>query len=87
MIGIEFVTDQVSRAPATELRNRVEDLAFENGLLTLGCGRSVIRVSPALCITQKEADEGLKILEEAISLAENETQFVTEKDTVSVEKG
>jgi 4-aminobutyrate aminotransferase len=87
MIGIEFVTDPVTKTPASELRNRVEDLAFEHGLLTLGCGRSVIRVSPALCITQREADEGLKILEEAITLAENETAVVTAEDEVSVEKG
>lgn len=87
MIGIEFVTDLITRAPATDLRNRVEHRAFEKGLLTLGCGRSVIRVSPALCITQEEAVEGLKILEEAISEVENETEIITTNDAVSVEKG
>ena len=36
MIGVEFVTDRTTKMPATELRNRVEHLAFERGLLTLG---------------------------------------------------
>lgn len=70
MIGIEFVKDRETREPAEELRDKVVDYAFDRGLLTLGCGTSVIRVSPALCITQSEIDEGLAILDEAISLAE-----------------
>jgi len=51
MIGIEFVKDRETREPAEELRDKVVDYAFNRGLLTLGCGTSVIRVSPALCIT------------------------------------
>jgi 4-aminobutyrate aminotransferase len=54
------------------LRERIVDLAFERGLLTLGCGRSTIRISPPLSISRSEIDEGLKILEEAISIAERE---------------
>lgn len=70
MIGVEFVKDRQTREPAERLRDEIIDLAFERGLLTLGCGRSVIRFSPPLCITQAEVDEGLTILEEAILLAE-----------------
>lgn len=87
MIGVEFVTDPISKKPAVDLRNRIEHLAFERGLLTLGCGRSVIRISPALCITEAEAEEGLQIFDEAITIAENEDQVVTTKETVTVEKG
>jgi 4-aminobutyrate aminotransferase len=72
MIGIEFVEDKISRTPASGLRDRIVDLAFERGLLTLGCGKSVIRISPPLCITPAELDEGLAILEEAITIAEKE---------------
>ncbi len=86
MIGVEFVTDRTTKTPATELRNRVEHLAFERGLLTLGCGRSVIRISPALCITEAEADEGLDIFEDAIDVAEKEV-FNTADSTILVEKG
>jgi 4-aminobutyrate aminotransferase len=73
MIGVEFVKDRKTKAAAEELRDRVVDLAFERGLLTLGCGKSVIRISPPLSISKGEIDEGLFILEEAIKLAENET--------------
>ena len=72
MIGIEFVKDQNQKTPAEELRDRIVDLAFERGLLTLGCGKSVIRISPPLSINKDEIDEGLEILEEAITLAEKE---------------
>ena len=72
MIGIEFVKDQNQKTPAEELRDRIVDLAFERGLLTLGCGKSVIRISPPLSINKNEIDEGLEILEEAITLAEKE---------------
>jgi len=70
MIGIEFVKDRETHQPADKLRDHVVDLAFERGLLTLGCGKSVIRVSPPLCITRAEIDEGLQILDEAIGIAE-----------------
>jgi 4-aminobutyrate aminotransferase len=45
-------------------------LAFEYGILTLGCGDSAIRLSPPLNITKPIIDEGLEILETAISEAE-----------------
>jgi 4-aminobutyrate aminotransferase len=72
MIGVEFVMDKETKAPAAELRDRVVDLAFERGLLTLGCGTSVIRVSPPLSVSKSEMDDGLKIIEEAITLGEKE---------------
>lgn len=72
MIGIEFVTDPQTRQPDEELRNRIIHLAFQNGLLLLGCGKSSIRISPGLCINQQEIDEGLNIFEEVISLAETQ---------------
>jgi 4-aminobutyrate aminotransferase len=36
----------------------------------LGCGKSTIRISPPLCLTKAEADEGLDIFNRVISLAE-----------------
>jgi 4-aminobutyrate aminotransferase len=72
MIGVEFVKDRRTKVPAEELCNRVVDLAFERGLILLSCGKSVIRVAPALSITKPEIDEGLAIFEEAVTLAEKE---------------
>jgi 4-aminobutyrate aminotransferase len=73
MIGVEFVKDRASKVPAHEFTERVVELAFERGLILLSCGKSVIRIAPPLCITKAEIDEGLKIFEEAIALAEKET--------------
>ncbi|MDO9348073.1 MAG: aminotransferase class III-fold pyridoxal phosphate-dependent enzyme, partial [Anaerolineales bacterium] len=70
MVGVEFVKDRKSKYPAEELRDRVADLAFERGLILLGCGKSVIRLAPPLSVSKSEIDEGLTILEEAIRLAE-----------------
>lgn len=72
MIGVEFVKDRKSKDPAKELTDRVVDLAFERGLLMLSCGKSVIRLAPPLSINKGEIDEGLRIFDEAIGLAEKE---------------
>ena len=72
MIGVEFVEDKESRKPAHDLQERVIDLAFERGLLMLGCGRSTIRISPPLSVSRDEIDEGLTIFERAITIAEQE---------------
>ena len=79
MIGVEFVQDQVTREPDQGLRDSIIHKAFEGGLLTLGCGESSIRISPALNISQDEMDEGLRIFEGAIELAESErvTSYAT----------
>jgi 4-aminobutyrate aminotransferase len=70
MIGIEFVKDRATKEPASKMRDKIVDLAFERGLLTLGCGLSSIRIAPPLCITCAEVEEGLHIFEEAVTLAE-----------------
>jgi 4-aminobutyrate aminotransferase len=72
MIGVEFVKDRETREPAKKLAERISDIAFEYGLLTLTCGRSVIRIAPPLCITKAEMDESLEIFDHAIGLAEKE---------------
>jgi len=73
MIGLEFIEGDEKRTPAHDLRDEVVDLAFERGLLTLGCGRSVIRIAPPLCVTKGEVDEAFEILEEAIGIAEEKS--------------
>lgn len=70
MIGVEFVLNRETKEPAIQLRDEIVELAFERGLLTLGCGLSTIRLSPPLSTTKSEIDEALTIFEEAITLAE-----------------
>jgi 4-aminobutyrate aminotransferase len=70
MIGIEIVkdqtTDQTTRAAAGSMRDRIVELAFERGLLILGCGETTIRLCPPLIVKQEEAEVALDILEECI---------------------
>ena len=72
MIGVEIVKDKVTREPAGELRNRIETLAFERGLMILGCGETSLRLAPPLLITKDEATVALDILEESLTIAEKE---------------
>jgi 4-aminobutyrate aminotransferase len=50
----------------------VEELAFERGLLILGCGETSIRLCPPLIVTEHEATVALEILEDALTAAEKE---------------
>jgi 4-aminobutyrate aminotransferase len=72
MIGIELVKSKDTREPAAELRNRVETLAFERGLMLLGCGETSLRLSPPLIVNKEEATVALDILEEALTIVEKE---------------
>jgi 4-aminobutyrate aminotransferase len=72
MIGIELVKDKATREPAAALRNRVETLAFEKGLMILGCGETSLRLCPPLIVSEQEAMVALDILEEALTEVEKE---------------
>ena len=68
MIGFELVRDQNSKDRAPELRDRIQELAFERGLLVLGAGRNTIRLCPPLMITRDQADFAVDTLEECLKL-------------------
>ena len=55
-----------------ELRNRIETLAFERGLMMLGCGETSLRLSPPLIVSKEQATVALDILEESLTIAEKE---------------
>ncbi|HYY95556.1 MAG TPA: acetyl ornithine aminotransferase family protein [Pyrinomonadaceae bacterium] len=67
MIGVEFVTDRDTLAPAPELRDRVEVECYRRGLILLGAGHNTIRWSPPLILTREHVDVALEIFDEAIS--------------------
>jgi 4-aminobutyrate aminotransferase len=81
MIGIELVKDRQTKEKAGEERNSVVRTCFEKGLLILGAGENVIRFSPPLIITRREADTALSIFEEALIKIEK-----TFKNRVAVQK-
>jgi 4-aminobutyrate aminotransferase len=69
MIGIEFVKDQATKERDPETRDKVEMLAFDRGLLVLGCGQNSLRLCPPLVVTKDQADFAVDTLEECIRLA------------------
>jgi 4-aminobutyrate aminotransferase len=84
MIGVELVKNKETREPATELRNRVEMLAFEKGLMILGCGETSIRLCPPLVIREEEATVALDILDDALTQVEKEFLHASEPAVATV---
>ena len=72
MIGIELVKDKETREPASTLRNRWETIAFEKGLMVLGCGETSLRLCPPLIVSEQEATVALDILEDSLAQVEKE---------------
>jgi len=69
MIGVELVKDKQTKEQDSEARDRVVELAFEHGVLFLGCGPSTIRIAPPLITAKEQADVAVDVLEECIQLA------------------
>ena len=42
-------------------------MAFERGVLFLGCGPNSVRICPPLIVTKEEADVAVDVLEECIA--------------------
>jgi 4-aminobutyrate aminotransferase len=66
MIGFELVLDQATKERAPDLRNTLEAMAFERGLLILGCGQNSIRLCPPLVITRDQANFAVDTLEQCL---------------------
>jgi 4-aminobutyrate aminotransferase len=67
MIGMELVSDPVTRRPARELCDQFINRAYENGLLLLSCGQSTVRFMPPLVVSAAEIDEAVAILDATLS--------------------
>jgi 4-aminobutyrate aminotransferase len=67
MIGVEIVRDQTTKERAPQLRDKLESLAFERGLLTLGAGPNALRLCPPLIISRDQADFAVSTLEECLT--------------------
>jgi 4-aminobutyrate aminotransferase len=70
MIGVDIVKDQKTREYGRSERDRIVELAFERGVLFLGCGPSTVRIAPPLVVTKEEADVAMDLLEESITAVE-----------------
>jgi 4-aminobutyrate aminotransferase len=67
MIGVEFVRDQATREKAPEVRDHVVEQCFRRGLLVLGAGENVIRMSPPLVITREQAAFAMDTMEDCLA--------------------
>jgi 4-aminobutyrate aminotransferase len=74
MIGVEIVKDQKSKTIAGPERDRIVELAFERGVLFLGCGENSIRIAPPLIVNQAQADTAIAVLEECIGIVAEESR-------------
>ena len=66
---IEFIASKSKSEVSKSVITEIVDLAFERGLLILGCGETTIRLCPPLIVNEQEANIALDILEECITLA------------------
>jgi 4-aminobutyrate aminotransferase len=69
MLGVEIVKDKQTKEHGAAERDRIVELAFERGVLFLGCGPSTVRICPPLVVTKEEADVAVDVLEECITIA------------------
>jgi len=76
MIGVEFVKERQSKEYAEQLRDHIVEAAFQRGLLLLGCGKSAMRIAPPLSVSRAEIDEAMMIFDEAITIAEQESDLI-----------
>src|SRR5437868_8549437 len=69
MIGVDIVKDKVTKEYGSAERDRIVEMAFERGILFLGCGPSTVRICPPLVVTKDEADIAMDVLEQCIQQA------------------
>jgi 4-aminobutyrate aminotransferase len=69
MIGMELVTDRVTKTPAKDLCDAIITRAYHNGLILLSCGRSTVRFMPPLMIRESDVDEAVELLERSMAEA------------------
>src|SRR5688500_17885673 len=66
MIGVELVKDPVTKERAVAERNALVQAMFRRGVLILGAGKNAIRLAPPLVLTIDQADQVLRVFDEAL---------------------
>ncbi len=67
--GVELVTDRETREPASREAAKITYRAYELGLLFyyVGAFSNILEITPPLIIDERQIDEGIAILDQAIS--------------------
>jgi 4-aminobutyrate aminotransferase len=71
MIGVELVRDRQTKERAAEERNALVQAMFRRGVLILGAGKNALRLAPPLVLSIEQADQVLKIFDEALEEIRN----------------
>jgi 4-aminobutyrate aminotransferase/(S)-3-amino-2-methylpropionate transaminase len=68
MVGMELVTDRLTKAPNKALTVRLQNAALERGVILLSCGTygNTVRVLAPLTTPDEILDEGLGVIEQAL---------------------
>src|SRR5438067_118728 len=76
MRAIELVKSRETREPAPEETKKIAQYCYEHGLITITAGSygNVIRVLVPLVVTDQQMDEGLDVLEAALSSGSEKRQ-------------
>ncbi len=83
MIGVEIVTDKKAKTQGGAERDKIVELAFERGVLLLGCGPNTIRIAPPLIVTKEQADIAIDVLEECINIVAGKAAYQGSDATAS----
>ncbi|MBI3933360.1 MAG: acetyl ornithine aminotransferase family protein [Acidobacteria bacterium] len=67
MVGIELVRDRATKEPAGDERNHWVRMAFEKGLLVLGCGLNSLRLMPPLVVNRRQVDFAVDVLDQCLT--------------------
>jgi 4-aminobutyrate aminotransferase len=70
MIGVELVRDRETKERATRERDEVVGACFRRGMLVLGAGANALRFAPPLVLSKAQADEAVRILDDALTEVE-----------------
>jgi 4-aminobutyrate aminotransferase-like enzyme len=72
-VGVELVSDRLTRAPDRDLTTRVVNRMREMGVLLSACGmgHNVLKIRPPLVLSAEEAHIVINTLDEALTAAQS----------------
>jgi 4-aminobutyrate aminotransferase/(S)-3-amino-2-methylpropionate transaminase len=79
MRGLELVKSRQTREPAAEETKGITQYCYEHGLITITAGSygNVIRILVPLVVTDEQMDEGLNVLEAALTAVSEKNAILT----------